>query len=378
MTHDQPKQAVTCPIVQFGTSRFLQAHADLMVDEARQSGQDCGPIAVVQSSGDPARAARLAALAAPGGYPVHIRGLEKGQVVDRTQQVRSVRRTLSTATDWDTLVRVVSQEARYILSNTGDRGFDAQPADSVASFDQAMSYPAKLQLLLRARFDAKGGPVTIMPMELVVRNGDVLKARVLELAGGDAAYRGWLANDVIWANSLVDRIVSEPIQPAGAIAEPYALWAIENAPGLIPPCQHPAIQMVDDLDGIAALKLFILNLGHSWLVDRWSQMDGAPATVAGLLDVQSVLDDLRDLYSAEVLPGFDAAGMGPEARDYVEATIERYRNPFLHHQLSDIAQNHAAKITRRIEGFLTWAQSHGDQTEKPRLNATIKRAKQDD
>ena len=38
-----------CPILQFGTSRFLQAHVDLFVSEARKDGQDCGPIAVVQT-----------------------------------------------------------------------------------------------------------------------------------------------------------------------------------------------------------------------------------------------------------------------------------------------------------------------------------------
>jgi len=224
---------------------------------------------------------------------------------------------------------------------------------------------------LRARFDANAAPLTVMPMELAVRNGDVLKSRVLELAGDDPVYRDWLVNKVIWVNSLVDRIVSEPIEPAGAVAEPYALWAIEDAHGFVPPCRHPAIQIVDDLDAIAALKLFILNLGHTWLVDRWSQMEDAPSTVSGLLDIQAVLDDLRDVYAAEVMPAFDAADMGPDAHVYVDTTIERYRNPFLDHKLNDIAQNHAAKVERRIAGFMAWAASMGDQSEKPRLRAMI-------
>ena len=371
MTPNNPTSDARTPIIQFGTSRFLQAHADLMIDEAHRAGQVCGPITVVQSSGDPARAARLAALTAPEGYPVRIRGLDRGQVVDRTQQVCSVRRTLSTGTDWARLVTIIRNEAEYILSNTGDRAFDPQLADTATAFEQSMSYPAKLQLLLRARFDANAAPLTVMPMELVVRNGDVLKSRVLELAGDDSVYRDWLVSDVTWVNSLVDRIVSEPIEPAGAVAEPYALWAIEDADGLVPPCRHPAIRIVDDLDAIAALKLFILNLGHTWLVDRWSQMEDAPSTVSGLLDIQAVLDDLRDVYAAEVMPAFDAADMGPDAHVYVDTTIERYRNPFLDHKLNDIAQNHAAKVERRIAGFMAWAASMGDQSEKPRLRAMI-------
>ena len=46
--------------------------------------------------------------------------------------------------------------------------------------------------------------------------------------------------------------------------------------------------------------------------------------------------------------------MGREAGDYVAQTVERFRNPFLDHRLSDIAQNHAAKIERRVVHFIAW------------------------
>jgi tagaturonate reductase len=362
------------PIFQFGTSRFLQAHVDLFVDEALRVDQAVGAITVVQTTGDQSRAARLAALAAPAGYPVRIRGLENGQVVDREQQVKSVRRTMSTAVDWAELTRVFSTQAEYVLSNTGDKGFVPQAADTLTAFDQAMSFPAKLQLLLRARFDANARPLTVMPMELVVHNGDVLKARVLELAGeGLSTYQDWLSTKVIWANSLVDRIVSEPIEPAGAVAEPYALWAIEKADGLEPPCRHPAIQMVDDLDTIEALKLFILNLGHTWLVAFWQKMAAPPETVSALLDLPEVLDALHQLYADEVIPAFEAAGLADRSKAYVTTTIERYRNPFLQHKLSDIAQNHPQKVARRIGGFLDWAKANGDESPKPQLSELMRK-----
>ena len=211
-----------------------------------------------------------------------------------------------------------------------------------------------------------------MPLELVRRNGEVLKARILELAQGKPdGYRAWLDGTVIWANSLVDRIVSEPIEPAGAVAEPYALWAIEAAPGLVPPCRHPDVEVVDDLETIEARKLFILNLGHTYLVSVWQQRGQTPATVAGLLDDDAVRADLLDLYETEVLPAFAAAGLSGEARAYVETTVERFRNPFLNHALADIAQNHAAKVDRRISGFITWAREHGDTTAKERLVAVV-------
>jgi tagaturonate reductase len=76
------------PVIQFGTSRFLQAHADLFLSE----GVPTMAVTVVQTSGDPARAGRLAALAAPDGYPVRVRGRQDGRVIDETRQVTSVKR----------------------------------------------------------------------------------------------------------------------------------------------------------------------------------------------------------------------------------------------------------------------------------------------
>ena len=67
-------------IIQFGTSRFLQAHVDLFVHEARQAGQQPGPITVVQASGSADRAGRVAAFGAAEGYPVIIRGMEGPRV----------------------------------------------------------------------------------------------------------------------------------------------------------------------------------------------------------------------------------------------------------------------------------------------------------
>ena len=46
-------------ILQFGTSRFLQAHVDLFAWEAAVAGQRVPQIAIVQVSGDAERARRL-------------------------------------------------------------------------------------------------------------------------------------------------------------------------------------------------------------------------------------------------------------------------------------------------------------------------------
>ncbi|OKH86472.1 D-mannonate oxidoreductase [Thalassospira sp. TSL5-1] len=361
------------PILQFGTSRFLQAHFDLFVDEALTNGKAIGPITVVQSSGASTRSGRLAALAAEDGYRVKIRGLDAGATIDREQRVCSITRTLSTATDWPKIVSIFVNEVEYLVSNTADAGYAPQAVDKQNNFDQRMSFPAKLRLLLKERFLAHGRPLTIMPMELIPDNGAVLRACVLALAEkDDSDFQDWLQNRILWVNSLVDRIVSEPIDPAGAICEPYALWAVENQPGLVLPCEHSAIELVDSLGEIEALKLFILNLGHTWLAERWQQQDSNPTvSVKAFLEDDETLSALQNMYETEVMPGFAAAGMEERAQAYLATTLDRFRNPFLDHKLADIAQNHRQKIERRIRGFVDWAQSHGDTTQKPALTAMI-------
>ncbi len=345
------------PFVQFGTSRFLQAHADLFISEALHRQAAPGHITVVQTTGSAERAGRLAALTQPGGYPVVIRGLVDGEPVDKVERVTSVTRALSTDGNWDAVRDVVAAEAEFLISNTGDTGYDTSDDDLSAPVPR--SFPGKLLLLLKARFDAGGQPLTVLPCELVSRNGDVLKAIVLELALerlDDTRLSDWLANEVIWANTLVDRIVSEPIEPAGAVAEPYALWAIEKQPGLKAPCAHACVLLVDDLTPYEKLKLHILNLGHTVLADIWIRGRRDPGeTVRQILGHADIARRLEDIYDREVVPAFAAKGLGQQASAYVETTLDRFRNPFLNHRLADIANHHSEKIVRRIAGLRHWS-----------------------
>lgn len=348
---------MTTPIVQFGTSRFLQAHADLFISEALKAGAAPGPITIVQTTGSSERSGRLTALARPEGFPVIIRGIQGGKRVDTAQRVTSVARAFSTGESWSEVRRIVAEEAEILISNTGDTGYQVGDDDQLTEIPR--SFPGKLVLLLKARFEAGGRALTILPCELVSRNGDVLKALMLQLAAErikDSAFTNWLGKGVVWANTLVDRIVSEPLEPAGAIAEPYALWAIENQPGLRPPCIHPSVKLVDDLTPYEKLKLHILNLGHTVLADLWLKEGRYPdETVREILADARVAARLDHIYRSEVIPAFSARGLGGEATGYVAATLERFKNPFLNHRLGDIANHHREKVERRIVGLRRWS-----------------------
>jgi tagaturonate reductase len=361
------------PILQFGASRFLQAHVDLFVSEALPRGEAMGRIAVAGTTGSPESRRRVAAFAAGRPYPVLVKGLSDGAVVDETVEVKSVGAGVDALTHWDELERLFSA-ARCAVSNTADRGYETDLADRPDA-GPPRSFPAKLAKLLLARHRAGAKPITLVPCELTPDNGKVLRGVVLHVLDrwrSPADARRWVEEDCIWVNSLVDRIVSEPLEPLGAVAEPYALWAIEDQPGLQLPCRHAAIVVAADLKPYERLKLFILNLGHTYLAELWAKEGGAPElTVRQAMANTRMRASLDGLYEEEVLPVFAAIGMGDEAVAYLKTAIERFSNPFLNHRLSEILTNHDAKKQRRFGGLIELARANGARVSLPRLKAAL-------
>jgi tagaturonate reductase len=107
--------------------------------------------------------------------------------------------------------------------------------------------------------------------------------------------------------------------------------------------------VTDQLDQYEQFKLYMLNLGHSWLAERW-RVDGRPAqeTVYQAMADSALRQSLEALWEEEVLPVFAAKGELAQARDYLASVRDRFLNPFLQHRIADIAQNHEEKKRRRF------------------------------
>ena len=239
--------------------------------------------------------------------------------VDEWEEVDSIGRGVDANADWPATEKLFLN-ARWIVSNTGDRGYELSAGDRVDN-GAPQSFPAKLTKLLYARFAASRPAPTLFPCELIEGNGDKLKVLAINVAAGwglPDAFGRWLAEECVWVNSLVDRIVSAPLEPAGAVAEPYSLWAVENRPGLVMPCRHPERRRHQRSQALRAAEAV-----HPQSRPHLSRRVVAPARrrertrlVRGLLAEPATLAELNDLYEREVLPAFDELGMGDEARAY--------------------------------------------------------------
>ncbi|MBC8747526.1 tagaturonate reductase [Paraburkholderia sp. WC7.3g] len=370
------------PILQFGTSRFLQAHVDLFVSDAMARGAALGGITVVQTTSSESSQKRIAALAEGGRYPVRIRGMRHGVQVDEMLSGNAVRAAWHAGTHWKQVRDAVSEHVEVIVSNTGDRGFRLDDRDTAALVNHPErvphSFPAKLLVLLHARWERNpDAPLSLFPCELVVNNGDTLRELVVTLAKNwrlPEPFTTFLRTRCIWANSLVDRIVSQAIEPVGAVAEPYALWAIEQQPGLVLPCTHENIVLTNDLQHFERLKLFLLNLGHSYLAERWLE-DRRPAdeTVCQAMNDPILRASLETVWAEDVVPTFAALGQRDQALAYLVELRDRLLNPFLEHRIADIAQNHTEKLQRRFLPLVQLADKLGVSPGPLRIRATLER-----
>lgn len=230
-------------ILQFGTGVLLRGLVDYLVDKANRQGIYQGRIVVVKSTdGDTSDFSNQDNL-----FTTHIKGVSQGELVDEVLINAAISRVLQSNAEWKEILASVHQPAlQTIISNTTEVGIQYVPEKIAAGVPA--SYPAKLLAILWERFSYfKGGANTgfvIVPTELVVDNGHLLKDIVLQLAAYNelpAAFITWIQQDNHFCNSLVDRIVpgkprnlAEIEQQAGYAdklwieVEPYLLWAIEG------------------------------------------------------------------------------------------------------------------------------------------------------
>lgn len=373
-------------VLQFGAGRFLRGFVDRFIATAIAAGDTSpvvGNICIVQST----PGTRAQAFAENRyQYPVAIRGILNEAIVDEVQTIQCVTRALVADEDWNEVEKLAeSPQLKLIVTNSTEAGFTLDPSDKLHS-QPPKTLPAKLTAVLWRKFHSEPGRtpagLTILPCELIQNNADALKSLVLEQAARwdlDPGFTAWADQDCNWLNNLVDCIVSDlpaddPRRVANSLAiqaEPYALLAIKKQiRGAIPFFDHPAVKWVDDLDPYYLRKVRILNGLHSAMVAKFYNVDFAGRqlqTVQEIMQFPAAQRWVKDVLFEEILPVIANRVSG--AAEFAEATLDRFRNPFLSHKLSDISLNHAAKVKVRLQPTVDEYQSlYGTP---PRLLAEI-------
>ncbi len=230
---------MTFPILQFGTSRFLQAHFDLFVDQGYVDGSGKGRIAR-RADDLVARERAPARLLQYRGSPMScaMRGLEGERLIDEEVASRASA-AASTPTRTGRKCERLFNEARWVVSNTGDRGYELSEGES-AGRPVPRAFPAKLAKLLSCAFRAGAAPLDVFPLRAdrgqrrqAARVGAPNRARMGAAAGNSSVGRANSASGSIRSSTASSPSRSSP--PARS-PSPMRSGRWRTAPGLAMPC----------------------------------------------------------------------------------------------------------------------------------------------
>ncbi|PSL07681.1 tagaturonate reductase [Cecembia rubra] len=354
-------------IIQFGGGNFLRGFVDWMVDLMNEKTDFCGNIQIVK----PLSQGSVEKFNSQDGlFHVLIQGLENGKIIQNTRLISCVEGLINPYMNYDGFLALSENpNLQFVISNTTEVGITFDPNDSFQENACPISFPGKLTAFLFHRFrffnenTYKG--LNILPCELIEKNGDQLRNCVLQYA----EYWNLPMNFVLWIkescnfyNTLVDRIV--PGYPKDNIreiheklgfedqfmvtAEPYHLWVIEGPEGLenVFPASQAGLQVkfVKDLSPYRTQKVRILNGSHTAMAPM--------AYILGLKTVREAVDDkdfgkiVKSMIFDEIIPSIDLPQ--EELKRFASDVLDRFSNPFIHHELISISLNSISKFRVRV------------------------------
>lgn len=349
-------------VLQYGEGNFLRSFVDLYFETLNREGGEWA-VEIVK----PIPFGSLDAFARQENrYHVILRGVKDGNAAETVYPVSVVEQAISPFDDFPAYAALAVDPAlAVIVSNTTEAGICYHEGDSFDGFAE-ITYPAKLTKFLYARFRAGLPGVYLLPVELIENNADELfrcVEKYIDLWQLPEAFREWNRTENFYCNTLVDRIVSgfprdEALRErlwklVGerddllSVAEPFGLWVIENKgkiADLLPAGHHNIdIILTDDIAYYKKRKVRVLNGSHTNLV------------AAGLLlGAETVYDCMTNetLYrffraSLEEIVPFVSSDRSMTER-FAADVEERFRNPYLNHQLTSIALNSISKWRARV------------------------------
>lgn len=225
---------------------------------------------------------------------------------------------------------------------------------------------------LRLRHEQNLPPFTVLSCDNLRDNGHVTRAAVLGLARArDAALAEWIAREVSFPCTMVDRIVpaatEETLQeiasqlgvydPCALACEPFRQWVIEdNFVNGRPDWDLVGAQFVDDVAPFELMKLRMLNGSHSFLA--YLGYLGGYQTIAETMDDPAFRRAALMLMLQEQAPTLTMPA-GTDLEAYARQLLERFSNPALRHRTWQIAMDGSQKLPQRMLDSIRYHLAHG-------------------
>ena len=342
-------------VIQFGEGNFLRGFFDSFLDTMNKKGIYDGKAVVIQ----PRAGGKCALLNAQDcKYNLYLRGIEKGEVRSEHSLIESISRAVDPYKSYEEYISLADNEDfRFIISNTTEAGI---AFDESCRFEDkpCLSFPGKLTQLLYRRYEKGLNGFIFLPTELIDKNGDELKHCILRYANFwklEEGFINWIEKENVFSNTLVDRIVTGyPTDETAALhpddkfldtAEIFHLWVIEGNFENELPLQKAGFNVVwtDDATPYKKIKVRILNGAHTSIVTG-ALLSGVE-TVGECMEDETVSAFLDKCMNTEILP---TIGDNEDSRQFMNSVFDRFRNPYIKHQLRSIALNCVSKFAVRV------------------------------
>ena len=358
--HQIPNRPIK--IMQFGEGNFLRAFVDDFIQNLNDQKLINAGVVVVQ----PMPFGRVDEMQKQDGlYTLFLEGLQDGKVIKGHRVIDVLNDFVNPYTQLDKFLEYAKKpELEIIFSNTTEAGI-VYLEEKISPIQTPESFPGKLLLFLKTRFESNLAPLEIVPCELIDYNGDELKEVLVRLASYNEYSQDlidWIKNENKFYNTLVDRIVpGYPVDQAKELqnelgyidnsmvkGEIFHLWVIQGPNTLsekLPFAKSGLnVHFVESIVPYKQRKVKILNGSHTAMVPI-AYLDNIKAVKEAVND-ELVGKFVKSFIYDEVVPTIDLPKADMIA--FSESVIERYQNPFVHHLLMSIALNSIAKFKSRI------------------------------
>ncbi|WP_082234943.1 tagaturonate reductase [Halobacillus massiliensis] len=353
-------------VIQFGEGNFLRAYINWMIHQMNKQEVFNGRTVAIQPTPHGKVVPKLKAQ--DNLYTTILQGVSDGEEKQEIEINSSISRSLNPYEEWETFLALAEKNTiEFIFSNTTEAGI-VYMDEPYPKNESPLSFPGKLTALLHRRFIFTNGSsetgFVIIPCELVEENGSLLKSIVIKLARHwelGEAFVQWVEKHNTFCNTLVDRIVpGYPRENAAkweqklgyqdhlmTIGEPFHLFVIEADEELEErlPFQKTGLNVKwGKVRPFRKMKVSLLNAPHTLLF--------SVGFLSGLQTVKEVMEDqtaneyVKKIIYEDILPILDFEKN--EKKAFADSVIERFQNPFVRHQLTDLGLNAVQKLKSRV------------------------------
>ena len=378
MTPAADRNRLTTGIVHFGPGAFHRAHQADFIDRLLDEDSRWGIAAVSLRSPGTINALR------------HQQGLYTLAILDTETSFRTIHahsRFLAASDSaairaqlLDPGVRIVTStvtEKGYCLRADGSLDFEhPDVAHDLAEPHRPVSLIGWLTLALADRRAERLAPLTPICCDNLTSNGKKLGRAVIAFADQvDPDLARWITGEVRFPDTMVDSITPATddrlrtlvaaetgIDDAIPVSrEAYAQWVIENVlPAGSPDLAGVGVKLASDVAAWEQAKLRILNGAHSTLA--YLGLLAGHETVAEAMADSAISSFVSRLIIEDIIPTLHPSPIDLLA--YAKETLGRFRNPAIHHRLSQIAWDGSQKLPYRLLDTIMAARASGRSIER--------------